>query len=109
MQALFLMIAGHALADFAFQSEAMARGKSRKYKVPPPDTEHFPHWFYWLTSHSLIHGGMVAVITGVWWLGLAEMVLHWITDYAKCEGWIGFHTDQGVHAGSKLLWWALLP
>jgi hypothetical protein len=52
---------------------------------------------------------MVAVITGVWWLGLAEMVLHWVTDYAKCEGWIGFHTDQGVHVGSKLLWWALLP
>ena len=109
MQTLFLLIAGHALADFAFQSEAMARGKHRSYRAPPPDTEHFPHWFYWLTSHSLIHGGAVALITGVWWLGVAETVLHWFVDYAKCEDWIGFHTDQGIHVASKVLWWVLLP
>lgn len=108
MQTLFLLMAGHALVDFALQSEAMARGKSRRYRAPPPDAEHFPRWFYWLTSHSLIHGGLVALITGCWWLGAAETVLHWFVDYAKCEDWIGFHTDQGFHVASKVLWWVLI-
>ena len=107
MQTLFLLIAGHALADFALQSEAMALGKNRHIQPTPTDSGGLPAWPYWLTGHALIHGGSVALITGVWWLGLAETVLHWLVDYAKCEDWIGFHTDQGLHVASKFLWWVL--
>ena len=49
-----------------------------------------------------MHGGIVHLITGNIWFGLAEVLLHWLTDYAKCEGWIGMHQDQGIHIGCKL-------
>ncbi len=108
MQTLFLLIVAHALGDFALQSEAMARGKNRHPQPTLSDSGGFPAWPYWLTSHALIHGGAVALVTGVWWLGLAETVLHWLVDYAKCERWIGFHTDQWLHVASKVLWWVLI-
>ena len=108
MQTLFLLIAAHALADFAFQSEAMALGKNRHVQPTVADSRGFPGWPYWLTAHALIHGGAVALVTGVWWLGLAETVPHWLVDYPKCEDWVGFDTHQGGHIASKILWWVLI-
>ena len=108
---LFLLLAGHALADFAFQGEAMALGKNRN----PPATggpregkeDTGVPWPYWMGAHALIHGGLVAVITGSVWLGIAETVVHFGIDFAKCEGWTNIHSDQALHVLCKVVWVAL--
>lgn len=106
---LFYLMVGHALCDFTFQTQPMADGKNR-HKIPtniPPGAIPQTVWPYWLSAHALIHGGMVAWVTGNLYLGLAETVLHWMIDFAKCENWTGIHTDQSLHVGCKLLWWWL--
>jgi len=106
---LFLLMVGHAVSDFALQSESMARGKNRNRKTePPPGAKYQPTWHYWLTAHALVHGGAVAIVTGSLGLGIAETVVHWVTDFGKCENWYGIHTDQGIHVGSKVMWWMFL-
>lgn len=107
MDTFFLLLAGHAFADFAVQPEAMALGKCRRYKPAPASAAGWPHWSYWLTAHALVHGGIVALITGNWWLGLAETLVHWAIDFAKCEGWTVLHADQGMHVVTKILWTVL--
>jgi hypothetical protein len=103
LKILFLLIAGHALADFPLQGDTMAVEKNRhtngKTGVP---------WFYWLTAHALIHGLSVALITGRVELGIAEAFAHWLIDFSKCEKWIGIHTDQALHLVCKVLWVYLL-
>jgi hypothetical protein len=108
----FALLVGHALADFPLQTDAMAAGKNRNRaidpaKIPPGATLQVV-WPYWLASHALVHGGVVALITGSVTLGVAETVLHWMIDFAKCENWTGIHTDQGLHIGCKLLWVVLI-
>ena len=111
-ETLFYLIAGHALCDFALQSSDMAKGKNRHVVVDitkiPIGQKVMTVWPYWLTSHALIHGGAVALITGVWWMGLAEAGIHWVIDFAKCENWTGIHTDQGLHVACKVVWWVLV-
>ncbi len=108
MTLFFQLICGHALADFSLQSDDMAKGKNRNRPVDiskiPPGQKPMVIWPYWLTSHALIHGGMVGLITGNWWLGLAETLIHWAIDFAKCENWTGIHTDQALHVVCKALW-----
>lgn len=101
LELLFQFIVGHALADFVLQVEAMAVYKSRHMTH---DSEHFPHWSYWLTSHSFIHGGIVYLITGSVILGIAETVIHWFIDFSKCERWINMHVDQALHILCKVIY-----
>jgi hypothetical protein len=49
----------------------------------------------------------VAIVTGLWWLGLAETVIHAATDHLKCEKRIGINIDQAVHVVCKVLWAAI--
>jgi hypothetical protein len=99
MSALFWwMIVGHALCDYPLQGDFLARGKN--HRAPLPGVP----WPYCLGAHSLIHGGMVALATGSVPLGVAETVVHALTDYGKCDGRYGFHADQAIHAACKLLW-----
>jgi hypothetical protein len=98
---LFYLIAGHALVDFSLQSDTIAQNKN-----PKADTvlqKHVP-WYYWLSSHALMHGGMVALITGSVWLGLAETIAHFLIDYFKCKGLYSIHIDQGLHFLCKIIW-----
>ena len=105
MEILFWLLFGHALADFSLQSDTMAKGKNRHRKTdPPPGAKYQPMWFYWLTSHALIHGGIVGIITHIWWLGLLEAICHWGIDFFKCENKYGIHTDQGLHILCKIIW-----
>jgi hypothetical protein len=100
MLALILkLIIGHALADFALQPTSMAMGKNRnrQWEGLKEEKKYFPNWPYWLTAHALLHGGAVWLITGNMVLGIAEIVLHWIIDFAKCENWTNIHTDQLLH------------
>ena len=45
MELLFKLIIGHAVADFALQSDAMAKGKNPNI---PRDNIQSPNWRYWL-------------------------------------------------------------
>ena len=61
-------------------------------------------WPHALTAHSIIHGGFVLVLTGSIWLALAEVVIHWLTDFVKCDNMITLNTDQFIHLACKLTW-----
>jgi len=105
---LFLLMFGHALADFSLQSPDMAKGKNRNRKTEaPPGAIYTPCWPYWLSAHALIHGGVVFLITQNIWFGVAETICHWGIDFAKCDNRIGVHQDQALHVICKLLWWVL--
>lgn len=128
---LLLLFAGHALCDFPLQGDFLARGKN--HKAPLPGVP----WQYCLFAHALIHAGAVFLLTRSLILGLAELVFHAATDYAKCDGrftpafpgvmlnWrrpfepafiartadqcnaIAFDRDQAIHYGCKVVWCAL--
>ena len=100
---LFLLIAGHFIADYPLQIESIALGKNRNI-----DPARFGvNWQYWLGSHAFTHGAFVAVITGNPYLGIAETVMHSLIDFGKCEGNFNIHVDQVLHIVCKLLWFLI--
>lgn len=92
---------GHFVGDFGLQSDRMAQEKCR-------GKDHTLPWQWWLTAHAAIHGFLVALITGVAWLGLSEWLLHLLIDYGKCRHRYGLGVDQVLHIGCKALWVALM-
>jgi hypothetical protein len=109
MEMLFWLLVGHAVADFSFQTDTMAKGKNRHNKTTPPvGQKYVPCWPYWLSAHAAIHGGAVALVTGSWVFGVGEFLAHWLTDFFKCENKYGVHTDQALHLAAKFLWVLLL-
>lgn len=98
----FQLLVGHALADFVLQSEAMGRGKNRHSDIHHNKASTFPRWYYWLAAHSLVHGGIVYLITNSLLLALIETASHCVIDFCKCEGKIGMNTDQALHVGFKI-------
>ncbi|MFO8239023.1 MAG: DUF3307 domain-containing protein [Prochlorococcaceae cyanobacterium] len=95
-----LLAMGHFLADFALQSDRMAVEKCPgKGGVLP--------WGWWLCAHAAVHGLVVAAITGLPLLGLAEWIVHAGIDLGKCRKLYGITGDQALHLGCKLLWTAL--
>lgn len=101
-----LLFAGHAFADFPLQTDFIARGKNRNRPPQniPPGQKPMTVWPYMLTAHATIHGTFVGIITGIWWLGIAEAVAHWCIDFGKCENWYGIHADQIMHYVAKACW-----
>lgn len=98
MTTFFWLLCAHALADFALQSDAVARGKNRHTTLqPPPGQKPQVNWFYWLTAHALIHGGLVALVVAMPAVGAIVAAVHWLLDFAKCEGWTTIHGDQAGH------------
>lgn len=112
IELFFYLLVGHAVADFALQPDSMGKGKNRNRKIDrsaiPPGQKYVACWPYWLTAHALVHGGAVAVITGVWWLGLIETAAHWTIDFCKCDNKITVHQDQSLHIGCKIVYLPLL-
>ena len=104
----FQMIIGHAIADFVLQPDAMGFGKNRNNDAQKTKGAVFPHWYYWMTSHALVHSGAVYIITGSIVLGLIELVLHWIIDFSKCEHWFNVHVDQSLHVACKIAYCVLI-
>lgn len=94
---LFLMIAGHAYADFALQDPFHSGAKYPGNKTGIP-------WPVGLMCHALIHGGIVALATGFWLLGVAETAAHAAIDGGKGRGWYGQTTDQILHIVCKIAW-----
>ena len=99
---LFLLLAGHALADYPLQGDFLARGKNHKNPIPG-----IP-FYHCLVSHALIHGGVVYLVTQSLWLGLAETVIHTAIDYGKCDEKYGLNVDQSLHVACKVLWVIIL-
>jgi Protein of unknown function (DUF3307) len=95
---LLLLCAGHALCDYPLQGDFLAKGKCRATAIPGM------MWSQLMFAHCLIHAGAVLLITHSLWLAAGELVLHYVTDVAKCEGMISFNTDQGIHYACKLLY-----
>jgi len=93
-----LLITAHALADYPLQGDFLAKAKNRAAPIPGVP------WWQALGAHAAIHGGFVALITGVWWLFFAEAAIHWLTDDAKCRGNLTFNQDQAVHIACKAAW-----
>ncbi len=107
----FALTIGHVLADFPLQGEFLARGKNRHSPAPQlaDGKESPPHlWVYLMAAHCLIHAGFVWVITGSAFLGLAELVLHWVIDVMKCEDKTSFEVDQWLHMITKMIFVALI-
>ena len=88
---------GHFLGDFGLQSDRMAVEKCPGRDVTLP-------WPWWLTAHAAIHGFLVAVLTGLPVLGLAEWAVHFLVDVFKCRGRYGLGVDQALHLACKLAW-----
>lgn len=103
----FVLMMGHALADFGLQHHQFAMGKNRFNDPPGYDPElHGPKevvWPYYLTAHAGIHGLMVYLITGWLAAGLFEWVAHWLIDFAKTSKWTSVHEDQAFHVLTKCL------
>jgi hypothetical protein len=93
---LFLLLAGHALGDYAFQSDFLATAKNQHTEIGRE------YWVAALPAHALIHGVMVFAVTGSGALGIAEAVAHGAIDWCKNEGWFDFRVDQGLHALCKV-------
>lgn len=108
---LFALLIGHAVADFALQGKFLSTAKNRHNPLsdyfgasdPPKGL-----WLQALAAHSLIHAGAVWLITGSVVLGFLECILHALIDFAKCEGWTSFRTDQALHFACKVAWTGLL-
>ncbi len=104
---LFLLLCGHALADFALQTEFVATNKNRhiRHKFEPDIRSKMQViWPHLMLNHCLHHGLMVFIITKSLTLALAEVAVHFVTDYGKCERWYGFHGDQFIHIATKVAW-----
>ena len=94
---LVMLAMGHFVGDFGLQGDRMAVEKCAGCDRTLP-------WFWWLSAHGAIHGFLVAWITGLPWLGLAEWLLHGLIDISKCRGRFGLGPDQALHLLCKLLW-----
>jgi len=103
---LFLLIVGHAVADFALQTPLMAKLKSRHNKPTeiPKGQKYVPTWGFWLSAHGLIHGGAVYFVTGSVWLGIAETINHCLIDFIKCENITNPYVDQLLHYITKIFY-----
>ena len=107
---IFRLFFGHFLADFAFQTDIMAKMKSRHNKPDwiPQGQKYVPTWHYWLTAHAFIHGGVLYLLTGNLLIGGLETILHWIIDLLKCENITNPHIDQMLHFLCKLAYIPIL-
>ena len=107
---LFALLIGHAVGDYALQSDFLARAKNHNANLSQYFPEGTPQglWFNVLMAHSLIHAGAVWLITGSAVFALIECFLHAVIDFCKSEEWISFRTDQALHRMCKVVYVAIL-
>jgi hypothetical protein len=100
---LLYLVAGHALADYPLQGDWLSKAKNHTVDSVPGESI----WFGALLCHSWIHALAVLLATGSLGLASAELVAHFVIDYAKCSGRIGYNTDQTLKIACKLAWFGL--
>ena len=104
----------HALADFSLQSDAMAQGKNFKQEAINynkwvdglgRDPKLFKKcWFWWLSAHALIQGGLLWIFFNNYWLFAIEAVSHFTLDLTKCAEKTNPHQDQAAHIGLRVVY-----
>lgn len=99
-QLLLLLSMAHLVADFGLQGDRMAREKCPGHGLTLA-------WGWWLSSHAATHGLLVALLSGLPLLGLAEWLAHALIDFAKCRRMFSLAVDQLLHILCKLLWVAI--
>jgi len=98
---LFLLLVGHALADYPLQGDFLAKAKDVTKPLPSVP------WYWAMSAHAMIHAGAVFAVTGSLVLAFCEFLLHWVLDEAKCLGLLSFSQDQIGHILCKIAWSAL--
>lgn len=108
----------HALADFAFQSDAMAKGKNWKQEDKNKDQwinelgrdpKLFKKcWFWWLSAHGLIQGGLIYLVFGNIWIFIIEAISHFTLDFVKCAEKTNPHQDQVLHISLRVIYTIVL-
>ena len=94
---LGLVTLKHFLADFVFQTNAMARSK-----------ESPTGWFKALALHTLIHASMLLAIIALvsiklWWLSLVDLLVHACIDRSKTL----ISQRMKVSPADAQFWWLL--
>lgn len=97
---LIALLGAHFFFDYAGQGDFMAKAKNETTPIPGVP------WRTIMVAHCAIHAAAVALITGIWQLGMAEFCAHIWTDRAKCQGRITFTNDQFIHVACKVVWFA---
>jgi hypothetical protein len=95
-----LLVAGHFIADYVFQTDSIAKGKNNN--IDP--CLFGVNWWYWMTAHAFTHGVVTYLITGNIYILIGEFILHWYIDFGKCQKWYGVHKDQFLHIVCKAMW-----
>lgn len=88
----------HFLLDYPLQGDFLSRAKNSSNPIPGVP------WYQAMFAHTFMHGAAVTFVTGMWTLGLLEMIVHWFTDHLKCKGKLTFNQDQAIHIASKFVW-----
>lgn len=104
LDSLFYMVGAHFIFDFPLQGADTAMEKNNNSKS---QLQAIVPWYYWMTAHCFMQALPVAIITGSTALGLAEFVVHFVTDFAKCNKHLTLAQDQAIHLACKILWAAL--
>ena len=108
---VFLLLCGHFLADFTFQTEWIATNKNRHVRLnfPPEQRAHMQViWPWLLTSHAFTHGLMVYLVTHKLSLAFAELGVHWLTTSENARSGTAFTWIRFIHVASKFVWAALI-
>lgn len=95
---LFLLLFGHALADYPLQGEFLSKAKNPVNPMPGVP------WYLALGAHAFIQAGFVLIFTGSILLAMSEFVAHATIDIMKCTGRVSFLTDQLLHVLCKVIW-----
>lgn len=96
---LFALLCGaHFLLDYPLQGDFLSKAKNRAAAIPGVP------WYQAMTAHCFIQACGVWLLTGSAALGVAEFLIHFATDDAKCNGRISFNQDQAIHIGCKVAW-----
>lgn len=98
---LIALLTAHFFFDYAGQGDFMAKAKSAANPIAGVP------WTQVLWAHAFIHGGAVALLTGIWWLVIPETLAHCATDHRKCLGHISYSADQAIHIACKFAWVAV--
>jgi|SRR5271156_5963851 len=97
---LILLIMAHFVADYPLQGEFLAIQKNPWLA----EDKKFAPWYQAMVAHCFIHAGFVFIITNNIWIGLVELIAHFITDSAKCKGRINYNQDQFIHIAWKIMY-----
>lgn len=102
MSLFIKLMIGHFLADYPLQGDFLSKAKNHKNPVP-----NVP-WYQALFAHAALQAGAVWLITDNYWVAGAELVLHFVIDYLKCNDSLSFNEDQVAHTLCKAVYAALL-